>query len=68
MGHSHTEFSNSLFQNDAKLQTHPPSTFNVKMLNLPKIDVYNFKYKISAGNVMKLFFFSHKCISAKINA
>ena len=46
-GHSNIESSHSLRQNDAKLQTHPPSTLNVKMPNLPKIDVYNFGYKIS---------------------
>ena len=42
-GHSHIQSSHSLRQNDAKLQTYPPSTLNVKMPNLPKIDVYNFK-------------------------
>ena len=41
-GHSNIESSHSLRQNDA--QTHPLSTLNVKMSNLPKIDVYNFKY------------------------
>ena len=61
--HSQTESSHSLPQNDAKLQTHPPNTLNVKMSNLPKLDVYNFKHKISVGNVMKLFFLSHKCIN-----
>ena len=30
------------------------------MLNLLKIDVYNFKYKIRVGNIIKLFFLSHK--------
>ena len=40
-GHSHIESSHSLCQNDPKLQTHPPSIHNVKMPNLPKIDVYN---------------------------
>ena len=29
-GHSHIEFSHSLRQNDANLQTHPPSTINIK--------------------------------------
>ena len=38
------EFSQSLRQIDANLQTHLPSTQNVKMPNLPKIDVHNFKY------------------------
>ena len=46
MGNSHIESSHSLRQYDAKLQTHPPSTLNVKMPNLPKIDVYNFKLKL----------------------
>ena len=50
-GRSHIESSHSLRQNDAKLQTHPPSTLNVKMPNLPKIDVYNFRYK-SVGILM----------------
>ena len=59
-GHSYIESSNSLRQNNAKLQTHPHSTLNVKMPNLPKIDIYNFKYKISIGILMKL---SHKCIN-----
>ena len=63
MGHSHIEPSHSLRQNDVKLQTHPPSTVNGKMLNLPKSDVYNFKYRIGVGNLMKLFFVSHKCIN-----
>ena len=40
-GHSHMESSHSLHQNGAKLQTHPRSTLNVKMPNLPKIDVYS---------------------------
>ena len=53
-GHSHTESSHSFHQNDAKLQTHPPSILNVKMLNLPKIDVYNLKYKIRKNNVGKI--------------
>ena len=60
--HSRIESSHSLRQNDAKLQTHPPSTLHVKMPNLPKIDVYNFRYKISIGILMKLFFLSHECI------
>ena len=46
-GHSNIESSHSLRQNDTKLQIHPPSTLNVKMPNLPKIDVYNVGYKIS---------------------
>ena len=62
-GRSHIESSHSLRQNDAKLQTHPPSTLNVKMPNLPKIDVYNFRYKISVGILMKLSFLSHKCVN-----
>ena len=60
---SHIEASDSLCQNDVKLQTHLPSTINVKMPNLPKIDVYNFKYKISVGNLMKLLFLSHQYIN-----
>ena len=36
---------------------------HVKMTNLPKIDVYNFRYKIRVGILMKLFFLSHKCIN-----
>ena len=55
-GHSHIESSHSLRENDAKFQAHPPSTLHVKMPNLPKIDVYNFRYKISVGILMKLFF------------
>ena len=62
-GHSLIESSHSLDENDAKFQTHPPSTLHVKMPNLPKIDVYNFRYKISVGILMKLFFLSHKCIN-----
>ena len=58
--HSHVKSSHSLHQHDAKLQTHLPSTLNDKMSNLPKIDVYNFKCKISVRNVIKLFFLSHK--------
>ena len=52
------ESSPSLHENDAKfqLQTHPPSTLHIKMPNLPKINVYNFRYKISVGILMKLFF------------
>ena len=64
-GHSHTEFSDSLRQNGTKLQTHPPSTLNVKIPNLLKIDVYNIKHNISVGNVIKLFFLSQKCINDK---
>ena len=63
--HSHIESSHSLRQNDARLQTDPPSTLNVEIPNMPKINVYNFKYKISVGNVMKLFFLSHKCINKR---
>ena len=59
-GHSHIEYSHSLCQNDTKVQNQPPSTFNIKMPDLPKIDVYNCKYIISVGN---LFFVSHKCIN-----
>ena len=62
-GHSHIESSKSLHENDAKFQTHPPSTLHVKIPNLPKIDVYNVRYKISIGILMKLFFPSHKYIN-----
>ena len=62
-GHSHIESSQSLRENDAKFQIHPPSTLHVKMLNLPKIDVYNFRYIISIGFLMKIFFISHKYIN-----
>ena len=63
MGHSDTESSHSLRENDAKFQTHSPSILHAKMPNLSKIDVYNFRYKISAAILMKLFFLSHKCIN-----
>ena len=43
--------------------SHTPSTLHVKMPNLPKIHVYNFRYKISVGMLMKLFFHSHKWIN-----
>ena len=43
--------------------TQPVYNLYVKMPNLPKIDVYNFRYKISVGILMKLFFLSHKCIN-----
>ena len=42
-GHSHIQSFHSLRQNSAKLQTHPSSTRNVEIPNLPKIHVYNFK-------------------------
>ena len=67
LGAIHIESSNSLQQNDAKWQTHPPSILNIKMPNLPKIDAYYFKYKISVGNIMKLFYLSHKCISKQVH-
>ena len=50
-----------LRQNDAKFLTHPPS--HVKIENLQNFDVYNFRYKISAGILMTLFFLSHKFIN-----
>ena len=56
----------SLHEKDAKFQTYPPSTLHVKMLSLPKINVYNFRYKISVGILMKLLFLSHKCINKKV--
>ena len=48
-----------LRQHDAKFQTHPST--HVKMPNLQKIDVYKFRYEISVGILIKLFFLSHKC-------
>ena len=33
------------------------------MPNLPKIDVYNFRYKIKLGILMKIFFLSCKYIN-----
>ena len=63
-GHLHIESSHSLRENDAKFQSHPPSTLHFKMLNRPKINVYNFRYKVSVRILMKLFFLlSHKCIN-----
>ena len=62
-GHSHIKSSHSLSETDAKFQTHPSSTLHIKMPILPKIDVYNFRCKISVGILMKLFFLSHKCIN-----
>ena len=53
--------SQSLRENDAKFQTHSPSTVHIKIPNLPKI--YNFSYKISVGILMKLFFLSHKYLN-----
>ena len=38
--------------------THP-STLHVKMPNLPKINVCNFRYKITVRILMKLFLLSH---------
>ena len=51
-GHSHIESSHSLRQNDATLQTHPPSNLNVKMLNMPKtiIKFKNLKTKFKNYN------------------
>ena len=66
-GHSHIESSHSLRQNDANFQTHPATTLHVKMTNLPKIDVYNFSYKISEGILMKLFFLSHMWINKYVH-
>ena len=59
MGYSHMKSSHSLRQNDAKFQSHPLSTLHNKMPNLPKINVYNFGYKISVAILIKRFFFSH---------
>ena len=64
---SHIESSHSLHENDGKFQTYPPSTLHVKMPNLTKIDVYNFRYKISVGMLMKLSFLSHKCINKLVH-
>ena len=63
MGHSHIESSHSLHENYVKFQTNPSSTFHVKMPNLPKINVYKFRYKICVEILMKLLFLSHKCIN-----
>ena len=35
------------FAKKMMFQTHPPSTIHVKMPNLPKIDAYNFRYKMN---------------------
>ena len=50
-GHLHIESSSSLHENDARFQfqTQQPSTIYVKMPNLPKIDIYYFRYKIEVG-------------------
>ena len=63
MGHSYTESSHTLHENDAKFQTHPPSILHVKMSNLLKVDVYNLRYKICVEILMKIFFLLHKCIN-----
>ena len=42
--------------------TNPPITLHVKIQN-PKIDFCNFRYKISVGILMKLFFLSYKWIN-----
>ena len=39
----------------------------LKMPKLPKIDVHNFKYKISVENVMKLFLLSRKWINKQVH-
>ena len=62
-GHSHIESFHSLRENDAKFQTHSPSTLHVKMPNLPKINVRNFTYKVRVGILTKLSFLSLKCIN-----
>ena len=41
--------------------------FTSKCQNLPKIDVYNFRYGISVRILMKLLFLSHKCICKYFN-
>ena len=38
-------------------------SLDMKYSTLPKIDVYNFRYKICVGILMKIFFLSHKCIN-----
>ena len=63
-GHLHIESSHSLHKNDVTFQTHSPNIFHTKMPNLSKINVYNFRYKKSAGILMKLIFFH---TSAQIN-
>ena len=57
------ELPHSLHEKDARFQAHPPNTLHVKMLSLPKINVYNFRYKISVGILMKHFFLPHKSIN-----
>ena len=51
------ESFHSLRQYNAKLQTHPLSTLNVKIPNFPKLHVYvkNIKYRTSLENMPKLF-------------
>ena len=46
--------------------THPV-TFTSKCQICQKIDVYNFRYKITVGILMKLFFLTHKCINKKVH-
>ena len=46
--------------------THPVP-FTSKCQICQKIDVYNFRYKISVGILMKLFFLTHKCINKKVH-
>ena len=55
-GHSHINLPTICVKMTLSCRpTHPvPLTFK-----LPKIDVYNFRYKISEGILIKLFFLSH---------
>ena len=55
-GYSYFESSHSFCQNDTKFQIHLPIILHFKMPNLRKIDIYNFRYKISVEILMKLFF------------
>ena len=57
-------------QNGGTFQTHTQTTLCVEMPNLPKIDVYEFRYKTSVGILMKLFSFTHvdEEVRAEINA
>ena len=69
-GQSHIKSSHSLNENGVKFQTHPPTDpvpFASKCQICKKIDVYNFRYEISVGILMKLFFLSHKRINKSVH-
>ena len=56
--YSHIESSQSLRQNDAKLQTHLPITLNNNNDNVKMFvpfNVYHVQHKISVGNATKVF-------------